>query len=146
MDRRRKTTSQQENRDAERIRRLEDDLWITRQALLDFMPEEFREVLSSYYRCKTGEAAAAWSRSTAERITDLLKSRISVETEDYETRSPRVVCPLCGKGSVNPWGIEGFAFPVGLLWHLEGSHKSRQCIVFSAAEALARDYLKGRVP
>lgn len=122
----------------ERIRRLEDDLFLARTAIIDLMPEPAQKVLDSYYGA---ENAWAWSREASEKVVSLCEDVIPSVYDGYD--SPRAKCPLCKSGPATPYH-EGFALPEGLIRHLLGTHNSRACPVFDAARALSRDYFKRR--
>lgn len=122
----------------ERIRRLEDELFLARAAIIDLMSEPARKVLDSYYHA---ENAWAWSRDASEKIVSLCTDVSPSLYDGYD--SPRAKCPLCKAGPATPYH-EGFALPEGLVRHLLGTHNASACPVFDAARALARDYLKRR--
>lgn len=56
-----------------------------------------------------------------------------------DPRWPRALCPLCKQGAQGTRDLKGYAVPDGLRRHLLGELNSRQCVVFGAAEAIARD-------
>jgi len=123
------------------IRRLKDELWMARRDIVELMPEDLRDILMSYYSCGTEDLARSWRRNAVERLVDLAEAKSPEEMGDSSSLSERALCPLCGEGSQNPYGVRGFAIPDGLTRHLEGSHNSQQCRVFSAAWHLAESVI-----
>lgn len=119
-----------DTRDAQ-IRRLKDALYLARRTIIDLMPEPLREPLEAAIWCDSKDDAYEWQAWAIERIIALAESRPSEEM--YGTAgTPRAYCPLCKRGAQSPYS-QGFAMPTGLRRHLEGSHGSRRCEVFSAA-------------
>lgn len=123
-----------------KIRGLEDDLFFARDALIRLMSPEAQEILTSHYQCRTKEESWRWPDLAAEKVVALCGE------QDEETYcQQRAWCPLCGEGGSAP-GQEGFTIPIGLQRHLLGSHNARQCSVFGAAHALARDRFQRDFP
>ncbi len=120
----------------EEIKRLREELYESRTAILDLMPEEARKILMSYYRCQSSEEGFTWKYDTINQIIGLAKV---LEPNQGAYFSDRAYCPLCGRGSSAPYE-EGFAIPEGLSRHLEGWGTVRQCDVMRATLKLAREY------
>jgi hypothetical protein len=120
---------------AAKIRDLEADLWRAHRALVDLMDEPHREVLNSYLHAT--DSLWRWRENAALRLVDLCRDVEQRTYGGYPLGAPRAVCPLCGGGSSAPYD-KGFALPEGLMRHLLGTHNSRQCDIFFAAESMAR--------
>ena len=127
-------------------RRLREKLYMARETIIRLMGPEISDILTSYFHCSSEEETRMWRYVTAARIVACTHSRPPAEMGDYGSSTPRSVCPLCGGSAVNPFGICGFAVPVGLKRHLLGSHNSDQCSIFEAADALAREYRHRKYP
>lgn len=127
-----------------RIRRLENDLYFARQALIDLMPESAQSILNSYRSIKTHEDWWRWPTRAAEQIAEQAEEKAVQRTyQGYPIESPRAKCPLCGRGPQSFYdGSAGFALPDGLVRHLTGGHNAHQCSVFGAAHALAIRYVR----
>jgi hypothetical protein len=121
----------------ERISRLEEELSITRYALLELIEPELRSVLNAYVYCDSRDDLFAWRRWAVQRLLESADKRTGQEVGDY-LGNFRALCPLCGDGPSTAY-VTGFAFPDGLERHLEGSHNQHQCGVFRVAVALARE-------
>lgn len=128
-----------EERDRE-IRRLQDELFRARVALIDLMKPEARAVLESYYRVKTTQDWYRWPDDAAEKIVDLCTD-VTERTYQGQVYEARARCPLCGEGPQSYYeGRSGFKLPEGLRRHLVGYGRSQECSVFGAARALGRDH------
>lgn len=117
-------------RDAE-LRDLRNSLYFARSTIIDLMPDPLREPLEAATRCRTIEDVRAWQAWAIARVVSLADRRSGYEMGG-DAGVVRAYCPLCGGGSHSP-SARGFAMPIGLERHLEGSHGSRQCGVFAAA-------------
>lgn len=117
-------------RDAE-IRKLKTALYFARRTIIDLMPEPLREPLEGATWCKSIEDVQAWQAWAIDKVMALADSKPGAEMGGG-THTVRAYCPLCGGGSQSP-APAGYAMPVGMRRHLEGSHGSRRCEVFSAA-------------
>lgn len=126
------------------IRRLKNDLFLTREALISLMPVEVQEILNSHYRCADKNESLHWPGLAAGKIVDLCKPLPRQMFDGYPVGSARANCPLCGHGAESFYGQEGFAIPDGLFRHLLGTHNSRQCAVFGAAHEMARETRRNR--
>jgi hypothetical protein len=124
------------------IRRLRDSLYVARHALLDLMPEQLRTVLSAAIYCDTFADEDAWREWAVLAIIGAADVRAGIEMGDLPC-TERAFCPLCGASAQSPYS-RGFSIPEGLRRHLEGSHRSRQCSVFNAAEDTCLDRLRDR--
>src|SRR3989442_13375065 len=112
--------------------RLREELSRTRRTVLQLTPQPIREVLQTYYDCKTMVDYREWQRRTADKVLELANARPPRGIEGGSL-SPRAQCPLCGDGSENSYGAEGFTYPEGLMRHLYGSNNARPCSVFEVA-------------
>ncbi len=122
----------------DRCRRLEDELYETRRAVLKLLPEEVRKVAEGFHACKTRGDAHAWETRLLEYIINSAKL---LGPDEGSHLMPRAYCPLCREGSSGPYD-RGFALPEGLRRHLTGWGSARQCSVLSPIVAGARDYLE----
>lgn len=125
----------------EEIVRLRNELYFTRRALIEMTPQGAQDVLLNYYNCKSREDVFRWLNEAIEKIVGLAEAKPARQMGDYGGSGNRAYCPLCHRGSDNPFGINGFAFPGGLERHLEGSYNARQCDVIKAALGMALDHL-----
>jgi len=124
---------------AEEIASLRAELSAARLAILEMAPTEASRLLIDYASCASKAEAHRWHERTAERIVELTQPKRASEMGDHPLAGDRVNCPLCGRGSDNILGIEGFAYPEGLQRHLTGAFNARHCIVMNAALGLALD-------
>lgn len=126
---------------AETIARLESDLYMARRAMIGLMRQEARDILMGYSECRDRSDVCDWAEAAAAEVLAFAVPKASEEMGEASGSSPRSVCPLCGDGSMNLSGVQGFAVPEGLKRHLLGLNKARQCDVFGAAHALARGHV-----
>ena len=120
---------------AEAIRRLEDELFEARHAVLELMAPAVRKVLDSHYHCVTIEDTEWWMEDVCDDLVEL--ADVLPPVPYYFGK--RGNCPLCGDGPDSPYD-KGFALPEGLRMHLQGKGKARQCSAMKAAAGLARSY------
>ena len=119
------------------IRRLQDELYHARYAIISLMPEETEKILTSYYySCKSRQETYRWTDIAAIEIIEFAKI---LSPEEGSCFSERAYCHLCGDGS-NSYYETGFSVPEGLRRHLVGYGNTHQCRVFEAAEKLARNH------
>lgn len=123
-----------------KIRGLENELFLAREAIIRLMTPEAQEILTSHYQCQTKEESWRWPELAADKVVALCGE---LDEDVYFQR--RAKCPLCGEGSAAP-GQEGFSLPIGLQRHLLGSHNARQCSVFGAAYAIAMGRFRDMFP
>ena len=132
------------------IARLRSDLYFTRRAIIDLAPAKTQDLLNSYFqKCKTRADAGSWISDLVKSLIALADARPAKEMGDYAGTMARAVCPVCGGSADNVFDVRGFAFPIDLQRHLEGSHSTRECEVIKAAKGLAIDYvtdLGGGIP
>lgn len=121
------------------IRRLKDDLFEARHAVIELMTPAVRNVLSSHYHCVTIEDTYMWMEDVCDDLAELADVLPPVPFYFGE----RANCPLCGRGPDSPYD-KGFALPDGLRMHLQGKGKAHQCSVMRAAEGMARSYWDGK--
>jgi hypothetical protein len=124
------------------IARLRSDLYFTRRAIIDLAPAKTQDLLNSYFqKCKTRADVDSWTTGLVKGLIALADARPAREMKDYAGRMDRAVCPVCGGSADNVFDVRGFAFPVDLQRHLEGSHDTRECEVMKAAKGLAVEYV-----
>lgn len=129
--------NRQMNESEERIRKLEDELYMARETIIELMPEKTQKILSSYYSCKSSQEIRQWRDSVVEHIIGLaepLPDHISIWQH-------RAICPLCGGSSTSAYS-DGFTLPEGLRRHLIGFGNVRQCSVMEAVFKQSRNYRK----
>lgn len=117
------------------IRRLKEELWMARYALLGTLPAELHQLLTNYHGCETRKESYGWLDRVAEAILELAQP---LPETIQGLGGPRGMCPLCGDGSNSPYE-RGFALPEGLRRHLVGYGRSHQCVFTETAVKLARD-------
>lgn len=118
--------------------RLRNELFAARQALVHLM--DTQDLLTGYFRCKDFDQLDEWR---IERAAAVIKEAwVRPGEEMGDPRWPRAICPLCRQGAQGTKDVKGYAVPEGLRRHLLGELNSRQCAVFAAAEAIARDSIR----
>lgn len=138
------TTSQGSNAQ-EQIRKLKEDLFRTRRALVQMTGEDADRILSSYYSdMKRTEDEYENSRRMANRwlesvVDDVLLLARPQDVDQSGHGPDRALCPLCHGSSQSPYAT-GFAIPEGLRRHLLGENNSNRCMVTEAALGLAEGY------
>jgi hypothetical protein len=110
-----------------RITELEEELYWVRRNIVELMPKDISEALSSYRSCSTVEGFAKWQRETANFI--ISKAEVDPKQSGLE---PRGWCPLC-QGGVRYAQASGFKIPGGLEKHLNGEGNAYRCVVTDAA-------------
>lgn len=129
------------------IRRLSDELFLAREAIIELMGEEARAILGSHYKCNSREESRGWAKAAAMNLMDLCHPVSQPMYQGQPFGSRRAKCPLCQQGASSFYEPDqGFTIPDGLLRHLLGTHNSRQCSVFGAAHALAIDRFQREFP
>jgi hypothetical protein len=122
-----------DNRERE-IDRLHTELYRARHAVLELVPDEFSNLLSSYYECSAKERHT-WQDGVAEQVIERAKL---LPPPHAWADANRARCPLCRAGTQSPYA-DGFTVPEGLRRHLIGWGSAQQCSVMHAAACLARD-------
>jgi hypothetical protein len=110
---------------AEKIKRLESELYVLRRELIAIAPDKFAEIVRPWglppdlnpYR---------WSEEAVARIIE----------KTVPLHADRAPCPLCNS---HPDQHAGYALPTGLERHLTGKVGQRQCCVMNAALSLLTD-------
>lgn len=112
------------------------------RAIIDFVPEKFREVLESYYACESPEDARYWETIACSKIIDLVTPVPEEEQPFGFYLNARAPCPLCGAEASLPFygGYTGFSLPEGLNRHLEGYGRMSKCPVMIATHHLSEAY------
>lgn len=118
----------------ERIRKLEDDLYMARALILELTGPDLHEVLYPPSDLDP-RGAHAWFKGAMDRVL-VFADVIAIE-EPLRT-SQRAVCPLC-RGDANDYNRAGpgYVYPEGLRRHLLGANTSTQCPVSKVALDLA---------
>lgn len=115
-----------------RLAQCEEVLFLTRKTVLDLMPEELSKILFSYPKQGSHKDVADWMH----RVTEEIVSRAELsEPRPYD--QDRAMCPLCRRGSNQPYTSGGFTWPEGLRRHLQGGGNAYLCSVMQAALGLA---------
>lgn len=118
----------------ERVRKLEEELYMVRHVLIHMAGPEAEKILHSPAELTSSAEVWDWLRKAVEQLLDLTKPRSAEEREDRFDSRDRAVCPLCGDSAMDVYHPgNGFAFPEGLRRHLLGVHNSRQCDVAKVA-------------
>lgn len=118
------------------IRRLQDELAMTRHAIIGLMPSEISTILRSYYSCENRLESIDWIDFVSKDLIENHAKRLPDEVSFFQDRA---YCPLCGGG--NDCGYnKGFTVPEGLRRHLTGWGKAKECSVLHAARMLAEGY------
>ena len=119
----------------------ERKITVLRRNILYMLPEEFQEILSDYYICKTRKELYLYMNNSIEKITEAAEP-LDIDKDEilfYLRRgnSERANCPLC-----RDTGSEGmgYSLPLGLERHLKGYGNMQQCIATKAIFDLATDY------
>lgn len=123
---------------AERVRRLESDLYMARLSIIRLAPEKFHDLLESYRSCNTRTETYRWMDLVAEKIADQAEPIPGTVASNYF--GERGYCPLCREGAQSFYSHDGgFKLPEGLRRHLVGYGRSNLCAVMEAAKEMARD-------
>ncbi|MFP2770811.1 hypothetical protein [Oceanisphaera sp. KMM 10153] len=120
----------------EQIKKLEQELWSARYAILGLAPAAYQEILRSYYRCNDRSESYHWLDSVAEKIIETVEP---LPNDKGSFFGARAYCPLCGEGTSSTYE-RGYALPEGLRRHLTGWGRSQMCAVTEAAHQLALDH------
>lgn len=125
------------NKDEE-IRRLREELFLARNALLHVMPTNLQPDLYSYSRYSNPADTHGFVLELCQKVVESISEDQFVVSEGGARRAP---CPLCHESGVNP-PYEGFKVPEGLTMHLLGKGRAAECIVMRTVKDLARDSWK----
>lgn len=118
----------------QKVRKLEEELFIVREALLHMAGPAAEKILRAPYGLSSQAEVWSWFREATEQVLDLAKPRSPEERGDRFYFGDRAVCPLCGDSAQDYYQPEnGFAFPDGLRSHLLGERRARQCAVAKSA-------------
>lgn len=130
----RKTYATSKEDTEQKIRDLENELYVARSVIIHLMPARGREILMSYYDCASLQDTYGWKDKIAEQLVEIAEP-LALPYAD------RAYCPLCGEGSTSGRDL-GYSIPLGLTRHLTGWGRSYECKVVVAALALARNHWK----
>ncbi|WP_176080816.1 hypothetical protein [Paraburkholderia tropica] len=119
---------------------LRNELFIAREALIHHMDQ--KGLLGGYMGIDEHETLIEWKAKTVEAV--LADAIVRPGEEMGDPRWPRALCPLCREGAQGARDVRGFAVPTGLKRHLLGELNSRQCDVFAAAVAIARESIRSK--
>jgi hypothetical protein len=100
------------------IKRLKEELWFARHAVIGLAPKDVRSVLMSFDECKRFEDVHKWQLRMFEQVLGHAHPRPPNEMRASGSSTPRAYCPLCGGSAEDVYGIEGFAYPEGLKWYV----------------------------
>lgn len=114
------------------IERLRKQLFRERRTILDLMPKPVRDVLDTYTHCKNPDEVYLWERDIATKLLEFALPKPATEFGHLLDDSLRAACPVCGGGKSTWFADAGFAFPIGLTRHLEGSYGAHRCGVLVA--------------
>ncbi|MFK2875029.1 hypothetical protein [Dyella lipolytica] len=119
----------------QRIRKLEDDLYLARTLVLELTGPELHDLLYPPTDLDTPRAAHAWLTAAMGKVLALAEV---LTIEEPLCTSQRAVCPLC-RGDANDYNRAGpgYKYPEGLRRHLLGANISTQCPVSKIALDLA---------
>jgi hypothetical protein len=123
----------------EYLERLQSKLEEAFQTIIYLMPDKFREVLESYYRCESPADAEYWEAIARSKVIDLATPTPEEEQPFGFYLTERAPCPLCGAEASSPF-YRGFSLPEGLNRHLEGYGRMSKCRVMIAARHLSEAY------
>ncbi|WP_426532623.1 hypothetical protein [Bradyrhizobium sp. McL0615] len=111
----------------QKVRKLEEELYWLRDAIVELMPDDISKALSDYGICKSRREYEEWKRKTVNFI--ISKAELDPQASHFE---PRGWCPLCKGGTRGPYQ-SGFKIPGGMEKHLMGDGNASQCVVTKAA-------------
>ncbi len=128
-------------RNEQELRVLRDKLSETRNTVIKLMPDDLKNILSSYEECGSRREIARWLEETADKIVEYAKPSIpGCEYLPGQYLPPRSICPLCGRGADCKYS-QGFSLPIGLRRHITGwGTRVSMCPVFKVVEALAYEW------
>lgn len=118
-----------------------EELRTLREGLIGFAPEWAQRLLLSFDECRSTRELGSWRRRTAEAIISQVDLGHTKELGGRALGAPRATCPLCGAGSANSYE-RGYAVPEGLNRHLLSTPQTNQCVVFFAADGMAKEFLQ----
>jgi hypothetical protein len=119
----------------QRIRALEEELYMARQAIVELMPQHISDLLTDYRSCSSSGDFIAWKNQVVALITSM--AEVDPKASHFEERG---YCPLCKGGTRGPYQ-SGFKIPGGMEKHLLGDGNAHQCVVTEAAFRNARHAL-----
>jgi hypothetical protein len=122
----------------QRIRALEEDLYMARQTIVELMPQPISDALVDYRSCSSYSDFTAWQNQVVALITSM--AEVDPKSSGFEERG---YCPLCRGGTRGPYQ-SGFKIPGGMEKHLLGEGNASQCVVTEAAFRNARYTLRDK--
>jgi hypothetical protein len=122
---------------SDRIRQLEDELYLARRAIVELMPDHLASVLKHYHGCQSHDDFWRWKQVAIDAVIE-----VAVTDPEISYHTPRGWCPLCRGGTSGPYD-RGYALAEGLRRHLDGHGSIAECPVTKAAFGMARDSLRG---
>lgn len=117
----------------------QEELRTLREGLIGFAPDWAQRILLSFHDCRTRHELGAWRKVVAAEIIDAAMKAHTKKLGGEPLGAVRATCPLCGGGSANAYET-GFAVPEGLSRHLLGTQIANQCVVFFAADGMAKEF------
>jgi hypothetical protein len=131
----------------DRIKRLENELWDARHAIIMLAPDQFHEILRGYDVVEGGAIRSIEARQDLHQWQLDLYS-VVIEAAERMTRPEnktswmyehRVACPLCRSRGSGAFYMDGWKVPGGLQMHREGAGRTEHCSVTHAAHRLLLD-------
>lgn len=114
-----------------------ETLFTLRHALVAIAPPDLRSLFREAGSVKTWEERTLYETCLVDAALD--RAQV-IETVWDGDRAP---CPFCGETPQPPGPPQGFAYPNGLIMHLEGSGNARLCDVMDALMSWARNSIQG---
>lgn len=105
----------------------EDELDTAWAAIREMLPNDLSKLALRSALVKTFDEAYAAERILIEAIVE----HAFIIPPKNQFQDERALCPLCRRGAQDPY-VHGFAYPEGLIWHLEGRGPARKCTVMTA--------------
>lgn len=124
------------------LQRLQEKLSKTRETVIDLLPPDIRQRVSTYWDCKTHEAARVWEHDFVDWVID--RAEPIPDLQWWE--GTRAYCPLCGGSNRSAvYNEQGYALPRGLERHLQGLGNAYRCEVVEVILDHAHDYWRTRL-
>ena len=128
------------------IRRLEDELWSARHAIMNLALDQFHEVLKGYdlvrgarRTIETRSDLYQWRRDLYDSVIGAAERIERPPRKNSWMYEHRIACPLCRSRGSGAFGMDGWKLPGGLEMHLDGTGNTEHCSVTKAAYRLMLD-------
>jgi hypothetical protein len=109
-----------------------DTLWTAWHAVVALAPPELHDLFEDAGRPQSWKQ---WDVYQGRLVDTALERAQIVSTTMWGDRAR---CPYCGDHPISPGPTEGFAYPNGLIMHLEGKGNAHRCIVMRVLTDWAR--------